>query len=138
MELPAGRVEQLLADYDRALAGSLLAAHSRRAYRSRVAGYLAWLATTDYPGDPLADPHTRNHAARDYRTWLTTRQRRRPATANAALTALDHFYSPSASARPPPARRPARRRPPGAERGRAARLPARRGEGTLLEPHRSR
>lgn len=93
MDLPAEQVEQLLADYDRALAGSLLAAHSRRAYRSRVAGYLAWLATTDYPGDPLADPHTRNHAARDYRTWLTTRQRRRPATANAALTALDHFYS---------------------------------------------
>lgn len=88
------RLEAVLVGYEAALAAndSLLAANTARAYRSRVAGYLAWLADADVDGDPLIDAHARNHAVRDYRSWLKTSRCRKPATVNAALTALDHFY----------------------------------------------
>ena len=42
--------------------------------------------------DPLTDPHGRDFAVRDYRTFLKTMRRAKPATINAHLTALDHFY----------------------------------------------
>lgn len=88
------RLEAVLADYDAALSANndLLADNTARAYRSRVAGFLDWLADADLDGDPLADPHARNHAVRDYRAFLKTTRGRKPTTLNAVLTALDHFY----------------------------------------------
>lgn len=82
----------MLARYEDALAATQLAERTRRAYRSRVAGYLDWLAATDIDGDPLTDPRARNDAVRDYRVHLITVAERKPATVNATLTALDHFH----------------------------------------------
>lgn len=67
-----------------------------RVYVSRVRQYLAWLAGAlaagTVEGDPLADPDARDRAARDYRTHLQTVARRKPATINAHLTAVDDLY----------------------------------------------
>lgn len=82
----------VLAEYETALARSALAPPSRRVYHSRVAGYLSWLAAHGYrDADPLADAFARNQAVAAYRTWL--KERAKPSTVNAALTALDHFYT---------------------------------------------
>lgn len=88
------RMHDVLAEYDRALAGAPLAAQSRRAYRSRVAGYLRWLLGVEVgPGDPLGDPVTRDHAVAAYLAWLKSAREAKPTTINAILTALDHFYT---------------------------------------------
>lgn len=88
------RAQAVLHEYAHALAGAPLSAHTRRAYRSRVAGFLRWLAigALALPGDPLGDPRARDRAVAAYRSWLTTVRGARPTTVNAALTALDHFY----------------------------------------------
>ncbi len=43
-------------------------------------------------GDPLRDIHAASYAARDYRTWLKTVRKAKPASVNLSLAALDHFY----------------------------------------------
>jgi integrase/recombinase XerC len=79
--------------YAAALENAPLDADTRRAYASRLRSYLAWLDSAGITGpDPLADPHGRDFAARDYRTWLKTVGKRAASTVNAHLTALDHFY----------------------------------------------
>jgi len=65
---------------------------TRRAYTSRVRGYLIWLDTADLDGDPLTDPKARDGAARDYRTHLQTVANRKPSTINAVLAAVADFY----------------------------------------------
>jgi integrase/recombinase XerC len=66
---------------------------TRRAYDSRVRSYLAWLDSAGITGpDPLTDPRGRDAAAIEYRDWLKAVANRQPATANAHLVALDHFY----------------------------------------------
>jgi integrase/recombinase XerC len=42
-------------------------------------------------GDPLADPHARDYAVRDFKGHLKQR-RYSPSTVNLALAALDNFY----------------------------------------------
>lgn len=86
------RARAVLAEYERALAGAPLAPQSRRAYRSRVAGYLRWLTTATATGDPLSDAGARDRAVARYRTYLATVHSARPTTVNAVLTALDHFH----------------------------------------------
>lgn len=89
-----GRARAVLAEYELALGRAPLAAHSRRAYLSRVAGYLRWLTGADLGGaDPLGEPRARDIAVAAYRAWLSTNPDRKPTTVNAVLTALDHFYS---------------------------------------------
>jgi integrase/recombinase XerC len=92
----AGRYHGYLAALERAG----LSAHTRRAYASRLAGYLRWLDGAAIPAagdptgaDPLADAWARDFAVRDYRTWLLTVAKRSPATVNAHLTAIDAFYT---------------------------------------------
>ncbi len=67
-----------------------------RVYLSRVGQYLAWLVgaleSGAVGGDPLTGPAAREWAVRDYRTHLLTVARRKPATVNAHLTAVDDFY----------------------------------------------
>jgi site-specific recombinase XerD len=79
--------------YAAALEHAPLDADTRRAYDSRVRSYLAWLGSAPVTGpDPLADPHGRDFAGRDYRSYLKTVAKRAASTVNAHLTALDHFY----------------------------------------------
>lgn len=88
----------MFAEYQREVArpGGPLNADTVRVYASRVRQYLAWLATAladrVVDGDPLTDPDARDRAARRYRTHLQTVARRKPATINAHLTAVDDFY----------------------------------------------
>ncbi len=76
--------------------GGPLEATTVRVYLSRVRQYLAWLTATieagGINGDPFTDPAARDWAVRDYRTHLLTVARRKPATVNAHLTAIDDFY----------------------------------------------
>jgi site-specific recombinase XerD len=91
--LPAG-LATIDATYAAQLAAAPLGDATRRAYRSRVRQYLAWLADTgDIHGDPLADPHARDGAVRDYRTHLQITARQAPATINLTLAALTDFYT---------------------------------------------
>lgn len=97
-ERPPDQYAELFAAYRAELDHVRLAEHSRRAYASRVAGFLRWLdtggAAADPTGaDPLTDAHARDFAVRDYRAHLLTVAKKRPATINAHLTALDHFFT---------------------------------------------
>ncbi|MFC5747548.1 tyrosine-type recombinase/integrase [Actinomadura rugatobispora] len=91
-------LQAVFAAYERDLAqpGGPLDADTVRVYASRVRQYLAWLAAAladgTVAGDPLTDPGARDRAARGYRTHLQTVLKRKPATINAHLTAVDDFY----------------------------------------------
>jgi integrase/recombinase XerC len=61
-------------------------------YASKVRQYLAWLALAETDGDPLNTPDGRDCAVRDYRTHLQAVLKRRPATVNSALAAIDDLY----------------------------------------------
>ena len=79
--------------YAAALDCARLDVDTRRAYDSRVRGYLAWLAGAHLDGlAPLSDPHARDIAVAAYRTHLKTIAKRKPSTVRAHLTTLDHFY----------------------------------------------
>lgn len=54
--------------------------------------YLAWLCDADTEGDALAARNARDWAVRDYRTHLQAVLRRKPATVNNALAAVDDLY----------------------------------------------
>jgi integrase len=115
--VPAQHAEAF-ADYRAGLDRAGVSEHTRRAYASRVAGYLRWLAGTDLAderavgdptgADPLADTWARDFAARDfaardfaardfaardYRVWPLTVAKKAPNTVNAHLTAVDAFYT---------------------------------------------
>jgi integrase/recombinase XerC len=85
-----------MGEYEATLARSDLSPSTRRVYWSRVSGYLAWLVEGTYlppAARPLDNVRARNAAVRDYRTWLKDERGVKPGTINAALTALDHFYT---------------------------------------------
>lgn len=87
-------LEAVHADYVTALnTATMLDDDTRRAYTSRVRGYLAWLEHADVDGDPLTDRAARDGAVRDYRTHLQTVAGRKPATINTVLAALGDFYT---------------------------------------------
>lgn len=72
--------------------GATISDHTRRAYRSRVIGYLHWLDGCDpaqWHGDPLAEPGPARLAVASYRSHLLTVAKRKPETVNAHLTAID-------------------------------------------------
>jgi integrase/recombinase XerC len=71
-----------------------LSANTRRTYRAQVRQFCRYLV--DYPhkyGNPLVDEHARDYAVRDYKTFLKVQKKRKPATVNLALAAIDHLYS---------------------------------------------
>ena len=84
---------KVLGKYERWLGRQPLAANTRRAYRSKVLGFLEYLqgVPRDY-GDPLEDEHARDYAVRDYKAHLKTVRKVKPSTVNLSLAALDHFY----------------------------------------------
>lgn len=88
--LPA-RLREALDGYTAALDASTLSASTRRVYRSRVAGYLAYLAGRGPSAAALRDPHARNDVVAGYQAHLR-QQGRVTAAVNAVLVAVDHFY----------------------------------------------
>lgn len=78
--------------YATALATAPLAAQTRRTYASKVRQYLAWLVGAEIDGDPLDSTDGRDWAVRDYRCHLQAVLKRKPATVNGALAAVDDFY----------------------------------------------
>jgi len=53
---------------------------------------VAWLADAESDGDPLNSKDARDWAVRDYRSHLQTVLKRKPATVNNALAAVDDLY----------------------------------------------
>jgi integrase/recombinase XerC len=86
-------MERVARDYERWLSRQPLSANTRRTYRTRVRGFLAYLAATpaEY-GDPLSEEHARDYAARDYKTHLKTVRKAKPSSVNLTLAAIDSFY----------------------------------------------
>jgi len=87
------RLEKIAHDYEGWLSRQPLSANTRRTYHTRVRGFLGYLAATpaEY-GDPLAEAHARDYAARDYKTHLKTVSRAKPSSVNLTLAAIDNFY----------------------------------------------
>jgi integrase/recombinase XerC len=86
-------IRDVLARYEVSLAAApTLSRATRRAYRSRVSGFLAWLQATPGGGDPLADARAARRALERYCRHLAGVAGCRPATVNATLTAVDHLY----------------------------------------------
>jgi integrase/recombinase XerC len=82
----------VLDEYTAALRSAPLSEQTRRTYASKARQYLAWLTDADTDGDALADRDARDWAVRDYRTHLQTVLKRKPATVNNALAAVDDLY----------------------------------------------
>ncbi|MGH9222547.1 MAG: tyrosine-type recombinase/integrase [Acidimicrobiales bacterium] len=75
-----------------ALARAPLSHQTRRTYASKVRQYLAWLALAQTDGDALSTADGRDWAVRDYRGHLHAVLKRKPATVNNALAAVDDLY----------------------------------------------
>ena len=82
----------VLEDYAAALKSAPLSDQTRRTYASKVRQFLAWLADADSEGDPLSAADARDWAVRDYRMHLQAVLKRKPATVNNALAAVDDLY----------------------------------------------
>ncbi len=87
-----GRYAAVLDRYLVALEAAPLAAQTRRTYASKVRQYLAWLADSEPGTDAFSGPEARDWAVRDYRTHLQAVLKRKPATVNNALAAVDDLY----------------------------------------------
>lgn len=93
-------VEQL-AGYEAWLESQLLAPATRRAYRGHARRFVEFLAS--WPGEggnPLTDVHARDYAVRDFKSYLKTVRRSKPASVNLALAGVDHFYRYLGAGRP--------------------------------------
>ncbi len=84
-------VAKAVARYVDDLEGAPLAARTRQAYASHVAGYGDWLASREGGADALRAPRARDHAARDFKRHLKVDEGWKPASVNLALAAVDHF-----------------------------------------------
>ena len=87
-----GPYATVLDEYVAALGSAPLAEQTRRTYASKVRQYLAWLGTGEFDDEPLSSADRRDWAVRDYRTHLQAVLKRRPATVNNALAAVDDLY----------------------------------------------
>ncbi|HLN05038.1 MAG TPA: tyrosine-type recombinase/integrase, partial [Acidimicrobiales bacterium] len=86
------RALDLIAEYGAHLERSPLSPATRRSYERQTHAYLTWLSGRgDRAEVALSEQLERDFAVRDYRSELKDR-RLSPASLNAALAALDHFY----------------------------------------------
>jgi integrase/recombinase XerD len=85
--------EVIHAEYVALLANTPLDADTRRAYASRLRGYLAWLSGSGIEAEILDERTSRDGAVRDYRAHLQTVTRHKPATINTTLAAITDFYT---------------------------------------------
>ena len=90
---PASSLSPIFSNYKIWLNKQPLSIHTRRAYRTQVRQFCIYLDQADSEfGDPLKDESARNYAVRDYKSYLKTVRKRKPATVNSALAAIDNFY----------------------------------------------
>ncbi|MDQ3677684.1 MAG: tyrosine-type recombinase/integrase [Actinomycetota bacterium] len=82
----------VLEHYAAALRSAPLSDQTRRTYASKVRQFLAWLAVSDTAADSLNAMDARDWAVRDYRAHLQAVLKRKPATVNNALAAIDDLY----------------------------------------------
>ncbi len=86
-------LEQILTAYERWLRQQPLAKNTQTAYRFHVRRYGEYLATSPAAGDdPLHHSFARDYAVRDYKRYLKTERKAKPASVNLMLAAVDHFY----------------------------------------------
>lgn len=86
-------VDQVLTAYEHWLLRQPLAKNTQEAYRFHVRKFWEYLATRPATGDdPLRHPLARDYAVRDYKLYLKTERKAKPASVNLTLTAIDHFY----------------------------------------------
>jgi site-specific recombinase XerD len=86
-------VEQVLTAYECWLLRQPLAKNTQEAYRFHVRKFWEYLATRPATGDdPLRHPFARDYAVRDYKLYLKTERKAKPASVNLTLAAIDHFY----------------------------------------------
>jgi site-specific recombinase XerD len=86
-------LEQVLIAYEGWLLRQPLAKNTRDAYRFHVRKFWEYLATRPSTGDdPLHDSFARDYAVRDFKLYLKTERKAKPASVNLALAAIDHFY----------------------------------------------
>jgi len=70
-----------------------LSDQTRRAYRGRIQGFLGYLGDTGEDIQPLvANTQERTHVLRQYKRYLKQKLKLLPASVNAHLTAIDHFF----------------------------------------------
>jgi integrase/recombinase XerC len=84
----------LIERYTAHLARLPLSEHTCSAYTTQVGKFLAYVAA--HPpehGDPFSDEHARDHAARDFKTFLKVSHLAKPATVNLALAAIENFFA---------------------------------------------
>jgi site-specific recombinase XerD len=83
----------IFTDYEAWLNHQPLATQTHRTYLTQVRHYCLYLDqnVSEY-GNPLQDEHARDYAVRDYKAYLKSVCKRKPATVNIALAAIDHFY----------------------------------------------
>jgi site-specific recombinase XerD len=87
------QLEQMLTAYEVWLDRQPLAANTRSAYRLQVHQFGAYLAQRPPAiDDPLHHPFAGDYAVRDYKTYLKTERKAKPASVNLAFAAIDHFY----------------------------------------------
>ena len=85
--------EQVFSAYESWLLRQALAKNTQDAYRFHVRQYGEYLATRPATGDdPLRHSFARDYAARDFKRYLKTERKAKPASVNLALSAIDHFY----------------------------------------------
>ncbi len=85
--------EQAFSAYESWLLRQALAKNTQDAYRFHVRQYGEYLATRPATGDdPLRHSFARDYAVRDFKRYLKTERKAKPASVNLALSAIDHFY----------------------------------------------
>jgi integrase/recombinase XerC len=84
-------VEVIIANYERSLQSSGLAANSKRHYLARAKHFLQFVnSSTELAA--LTDPSQRDAATRNYKDFLRSHNQIAPASINACMSALNHFY----------------------------------------------
>jgi integrase/recombinase XerC len=84
-------IDQIIEEYERSLEESSLASNSKRHYLARARHFLTFVQSTASEisfGDPLQ----RDAATRSYKDFLRSQQQIGPASINASMSALNHFY----------------------------------------------
>lgn len=69
-----------------------LSEHSKRAYRSRLNHFLAYIVQSDAGKDVFKDGSERDYILKDYKRYLKNTHKASPSSVNGALAAADSFF----------------------------------------------